>query len=88
MKAITVSNLRANLKTHLNEVSENSEIIIVPRNNQEEDAIVIMSIGEYNSLNETSYLMSSEANHKRLIKGMSQADNNILKEVDLDSISK
>jgi len=35
MKAITVSNFREKLKTHLDSVSQNSEIIIIPRNNKD-----------------------------------------------------
>jgi len=86
MKVITVSNLRANLKSHLNEVSESSEIIVVPRNNKEEDAIVIMSIREYNSIKETEYLMSSKANHKRLLESIKQANDGLIREVDIDNL--
>jgi len=86
MKAITVSNLRANLKSHLNEVSESSEIILVPRNNKEEDAIVIMSIREFNSIKETEHLMSSKANYKRLLKGISQANSGKAKEFDAETL--
>jgi antitoxin YefM len=86
MKAITISNLRANLKKHLNDVSENSDVIIVPRNNKEEDAIVIMSIREYNAIKETEHLMSSKANHLRLLEGIRQADLGIVKKVELEKL--
>ena len=73
MKAITVSNFRSKLKHHLDEISENSEIIVIPRNNNEEDAIVVMSIREYNSIMETEYLLENESNRKRLQKSLKQA---------------
>jgi len=68
MKAITVSNFRTNLKSHLDEVSKNSEVIIIPRNNNEKDAIVVMSISEYNSIIETEYLMKSPENKKAIVE--------------------
>ncbi|MEE9371763.1 MAG: type II toxin-antitoxin system Phd/YefM family antitoxin [Saprospiraceae bacterium] len=86
MKAITVSNFREKLKTHLDSVSQNSEIIIIPRNNKEEDAVIIMSITEYNSIKETEYLLSSNENSKRLRKALKEARNGQTRKVDLEAI--
>jgi antitoxin YefM len=86
MKAITVSNFREKLKTHLDSVSQNSEIIIIPRNNKEEDAIIVMSIAEYNSIKETEYLLSSNENSKRLRKALKEARNGQTRKVDLEAI--
>lgn len=88
MKAITVSNFRSKLKKHLDEVIENSEIIMIPRNNNEEDAIVIMSIGEYNSMKETEYLLQSETNRKRLQKSLQQANKGKTKQINVDDLMK
>lgn len=83
MKAVTVSNFRSKLKHHLDEVSENGEIIIIPRNNNEEDAVVVMSIKEYNSILETEYLLENETNRKRLRKSLQQAKTDKTIEIDL-----
>ena len=87
MKAITVSNFRSNMKNHLDEVSENSEIIIIPRNNNEDDAIVVMSIKEYNSIKETEYLLGNKSNGQRLQKSLNQAKSGKTVNFELDEFS-
>jgi len=72
MKAISVSSLRAKMKHYFDSVSKSLEILIIPRNNSDDDAIVIMSIKEYNSLKETEYLFSSESNRIRIAESIDQ----------------
>lgn len=47
-------------------------MIIVPRNNNDGDAIVIMSIKEYNSLKETEYLLLIKTNKNKLEESTEQ----------------
>ena len=70
MNAITYTNLRQNLKTYMDKVIQDSDPLIITRKNNEN--VVLMSVNEYNSLIETNYLLSNEANAEHLKKSIAQ----------------
>ncbi len=70
MDAITYTDLRQNLKTYMDKVFNDNDPLIITRKNNEN--LVLISIDEYNSLIETNYLLSNEANAEHLQKSISQ----------------
>jgi antitoxin YefM len=68
MRVANVSDLRKNLKTYINHIADNSDTLIVNGNGK---TVVMISLADYNSLDETSYLLSNRANAKSLKESIS-----------------
>jgi antitoxin YefM len=68
MDAITYSAARAKLADTMNRVCNDHEPIIITRNG--EQAVVMMSLEDFKSLEETSYLLRSPKNAQRLLEGI------------------
>lgn len=70
MDAITYSAARANLASTMNRVCNDHEALIVTRNG--EQSVVMISLEDYNALQETAYLLRSPTNAKRLLSAIEQ----------------
>ena len=81
MRAISYTTARNNLASTMKQVCEDHDPIIVTRKNNE--SVIIMSLEDYESLNETAYLMQSPKNAKRLIDSMEELNDGKGKERDL-----
>jgi len=70
--AITYSAARANLADTMDRVCEDHEPIIITRNGQQ--AVVMLSLEDYNAIEETAYLLRSPKNAKRLVDGIAELE--------------
>jgi antitoxin YefM len=72
MDVVTYSDARANLKDVMDRVVDDKTEVIVTR--QKAEAIVMISLSEWNSISETLHLLSSAKNAERLRKSMREMD--------------
>lgn len=70
MDAITYSAARANLASTMNRVCNDHEALIITRNG--EQSVVMLSLEDFQALEETAYLLRSPANAKRLLAAAAQ----------------
>ena len=70
MRAITYTSARNNLASTMKKVCDDHAPIIVTRKNNE--AVILMSLEDYEALTETAYLMQSPKNAKRLIESIEE----------------
>jgi antitoxin YefM len=73
MKAITYTAARQNLAKTMDKVCQDRAPIIITRKTS--DSVVIMSLEDYEALEETAYLLRSPKNTRRLIESISQLEN-------------
>ncbi|MEO6833199.1 MAG: type II toxin-antitoxin system prevent-host-death family antitoxin [Chitinophagaceae bacterium] len=64
MLSTNISDFRKDIKYYFDKVSKDFDTLIINRGKDE--AIVVISLNEYNSLQATNYELSSKANEKRL----------------------
>ena len=73
MKAITYTAARQNLAKTMEKVCKDHAPIIVTRKTS--NSVVIMSLEDYEALEETAYLLRSPKNTRRLIESIVQLEN-------------
>lgn len=72
MDVVTYSEARANLKDVMDRVVADKTEVIVTR--QKAEAVVMISLSEWNSMVETAHLLSSPSNAERLRRSIEQMD--------------
>lgn len=80
MKVINYTDLRLNLKKWLDIVVNDVEELIIKRKDNKD--LVVISLEEYNSMKETSYLLTGK-NRDVLIQSLKEAKNSTIEHHDL-----
>ncbi len=70
MSTISYSAARENLAATMDQVCDDHEPVVITR--QKQRSVVIMSLEDYKALEETSYLLRSPANARRLLAATRQ----------------
>ena len=72
MEAISYTNARSNLAKTMEKVCEDHDPVIITRRN--ENSVVMMSLEDYQALEETAYLLRSPQNARRLLESVAQLE--------------
>ncbi len=71
MRSITYTAARENLASTINRVCEDNAPVVITRNRDQ--AVVMLSLGEYESLQETAHLLRSPRNAERLLRALNES---------------
>ena len=70
MKTVTFTDFKENLKKHLQEIEDDQDILILSGPKKRD--FVVMSLDQYNAMEETAHLLSTQANTQRLLESIAQ----------------
>jgi antitoxin YefM len=82
MDTVSYSELRQKLKAHMDKVCDDHAPLLVTRQNGK--PVVLLSLAEYEELDETAYLLRSPANAEHLRASLAQAKEGKFVEFDLE----
>lgn len=66
MKTATITDFRSNMKERLQEVAHDQDILIL--SGPQKRNFVVLTLEQFNSMEETAHLMSARANTKKLLE--------------------
>ncbi len=85
MNAITYTAARENLASTMDRVCEDHDPVIITRNRSQ--AVVMLSLDDYEALQETAFLLNNPRNAKRIMSAVSQLDagKGVERDIDLEA---
>jgi len=72
MNAITYSHARENLASTISDVCASHDPVIITKKGK--DSVIMMSLEDYESMKETTYLLRSPKNARRLLESIQQLE--------------
>jgi len=83
MKTTTITDFRTKMKERLQEIEDDQDILILSGPKKRD--YVVLTLERFNSMEETTHLMSTQANTKRLLESIAQdrAGNVTVRKLDL-----
>ena len=76
MKTLSSTDLRANLSSVMDQVNDDHEPVIVTR--AKGKPVVMVSLEDWASMDETTYLLASPANRAALLKSISELEQGLV----------
>jgi antitoxin YefM len=70
MKTTTVTEFRSKMKERLKEIEDNQDILIISGPKKRD--YVVLTLDQFNAMEETAHLMSTKANVTRLLESIAQ----------------
>lgn len=86
MIAVNYTNLRDNMKTYMDKVTDDYEAVIVTRKNNKN--VVMLSEESYNNLMENVHVMGNKANYDWLMDSKAQLEKGFYSVHDLAEVSE
>lgn len=84
MRTANYTELRKNLKVHMEAVINDNDALVVDRGNN--TGVVMISLAEYNSIKETEYIMSSDAVLNDIRNSLAEIADGKGVEIDIDAL--
>jgi antitoxin YefM len=78
MKVLTITDVRKNFAAVVDSVIDDAEECVIPRGGGK--AVVMVSLDEWNAMNETLHVLGTAGNARRLLESIAQADAGLLEE--------
>lgn len=85
LQVTNISEFRKNLKTYFNNVADKNNTVIVNSNGK---SIMLISLDDYNKMDETKYLLSTEANKEMMYKAKAEIEKGKTKKVNLKTLKE